>query len=255
MSASINDSEIDRETAKLEALREQFVTQTTIWLRQWYRECAYGYAAGNVANSLQLGGEGLRQFRLEVDAVIAQAEQIVACFLNDEVWWHADPYMSRDTVVYSVRLCMGRLRDPLHRFGYIRNYEWREAAKISVRRPNQRGDAIEWGDEIEFHPVAANRPFFRSDAKDKALPSTEWSTEGWSSLMLATLREYFDAADRVKEMTRVAERQREVEAAQESARAVKEALAYAALKGNDDDEFTVPKTSLSDVLRNQRRST
>ncbi|MBE7157469.1 MAG: hypothetical protein INR62_03375 [Rhodospirillales bacterium] len=252
MSAGVTNPESEVERAKLDTFRERFTVQTADWLRGWYRQGAYGYAANNVPNSLVLGGEGLREFRLEVDALIEQADQIAACFLHDEVWWHVDPYMDRNVVVYSVRLCMGQLRGPLQRFGFLQTNEWREAQKLSVRRPNQRGDAVEWEDEIEFHPVATNRPFFRCDDKDKRLPEWEWSTEGWSAPMLGTLQEYFTTVERIQAMERAESKQQEALAAQERVQAVKAALEFAALSG-EKDRFAVPRTALNDVLRAQRR--
>ena len=248
--------EIEVERAKLEPFRQQFAAQTALWLQGWFRQCAYGYATKDTQNSLALGGEGLRQFRLEVEALIGQADQIVACFLNDEIWWHVDPYMSRSTVVYSVRLCMGRLLHPLSRFGFVKNYHWREAEKISVRRPVQRGGEIECEEEIEFHPVATNRPFFRCDDQDKALRASEWSTEEWSAPMLAALCDYFKVVDRVKELTWNDNKQREAEAKQQREQAVRQALAFASLTGSED-AFMVPKTSsasLEAIFRGQHRT-
>ena len=249
-SATASD-EIAAERAKLEALRQQFTAQTVLWLRCWFRQCAYSYAMKDTQNSLTLGGESLRQFRLDVDVLTDQADQIVACFLNDEVWWHIDPDMTRAAVIYSARLCMGRLLHPLSRFGFVKSYHWREAGKISVRRPVQRGGEIEW-EEIEFHRVATNRPFFRCDDQDKALRVSEWLTEGWSAPMLATLRDYFKVVDRVKELTWNADKQKEAEAKQQRAQAVRQALEFAALSGSDDASVTPPaRPSLDTLLRQQ----
>ena len=252
MNDNVPDSKNETERAALAAIRGRFTVHTASWLREWYRQCAYGYAAKNVQNSLALGGEGLRDFRLEVDALIEQADQVAACFLHDEIWWDVDPYMDRSVVIYSVRLCMGRLRAPLERFGFIRVSEWREAQKIDVQRPVQRGDNVEWNNEIEFHPVATHRGFFRCDDKDRALPGLELSTDGWSALMLSTLEDYVAALQRIQATERAASEQEKKLAEQARARAVSEALKFAALKGNDD-EVVVPKASLSDVLRAQRR--
>ncbi len=68
MNDNVPDSKNETERAALAAIRGRFTVHTANWLREWYGQCAYGYAAKNVQNSLALGGEGLRDFRLEVDA-------------------------------------------------------------------------------------------------------------------------------------------------------------------------------------------
>ena len=215
-------SRLEAERAQLEEFKKQFVGQVTRWLPQWFRRCAYEQARENVRISASLGEEKLRLFRVAVDELAAQSEQIASYFLHDEVWWHVDEGMTRDTVVYSVRLCMGRLRLPLSRYGYIyAQHEWREAERITVYRPSPGGevDAVK---VTEFHPVATGRPFFRCDKQDKEV----WSTEHWPEEMSRTLDEYFLVVNRVQNMARQAVKQDEAEEIQRVQAVVRQALDY-----------------------------
>ena len=111
---------------RMEFVRQQFCKCAVVWLRSWYTSHAVEFATANREHSQKLGDEGLKAFRADVEALAAQSQEIVDFYLSDDVWWHYDQEMDRATVVYSVRLCMGRLALALQQSGYLEPDQWRE---------------------------------------------------------------------------------------------------------------------------------
>jgi len=84
--------ELETYKQDLEAIKQQFIKDSSAFVANWYEETAKSYVISESANTLKIGKERLSEMKLRVSELKAKAEKIVNEILsNPSLWWHLSP--------------------------------------------------------------------------------------------------------------------------------------------------------------------
>jgi len=114
---------------RMEEVRQQFVTDTTLFVREWYKETTKKYIKQKSEKTLKMGRETMERMKKNVQELVNNAEAHVSEVLsNPELWWHLkeDNKLSYnyqgasppDRVDKAIRISLGKLGPVLEEFGY-----------------------------------------------------------------------------------------------------------------------------------------
>lgn len=118
---------------EMEALRQQFMKASAVFIAQWYIVTAKHYICKDSQNTLRLGRDELSSMKIKLKALTDDAERIANEFLSDHSsWWHlgsscedgyASPYVQYgnkcpDIIDKPIRKALGILAVILEEYGY-----------------------------------------------------------------------------------------------------------------------------------------
>ena len=126
--------ELEAYKLDLEAIKQQFIKDSSAFIGNWYDETAKNFVISESANTLKIGKESLSQMKLKVSELRANAENIATETLsNPSLWWHSNPEnkvllcnsyeqygINRMPEIFDkpLRMALGRLGAILEEYGF-----------------------------------------------------------------------------------------------------------------------------------------
>jgi predicted DNA binding CopG/RHH family protein len=125
--------ELDVRKLEMEALRQQFIKASAVFIAQWYNVTAKHYVCTDSQNTLRLSRAELSSMKIKLKDLTDDAERIANEFLSDHsLWWHLDPkgedgyaspYMQYgnkcpDIIDKPIRTALGKLGVIFEEYGY-----------------------------------------------------------------------------------------------------------------------------------------
>jgi hypothetical protein len=120
--------------SEMENIRQEFIRQSAVALRQWYREIAEREMARAEKVTASLSENNLIQLKQEINHLIEHADETAVDFVGDETgWWHlsgeheaefiyleqtSPPGLIPHIVEYKLRLALGKLGPILEKYHY-----------------------------------------------------------------------------------------------------------------------------------------
>ena len=131
------EAELKPMLSRMEALKRQFIKDTTQFAKVWFKEKAREYVTKKPEVTLSLGKKKLAQMKTQVNKLVRKAGKLVKANLADpEIWWHKTPHVNASPAAYEqlgnlqvgnkfpevidnrVRRALGELGNILEEFGY-----------------------------------------------------------------------------------------------------------------------------------------
>ena len=183
-------AELDSLKPQMEEVRQQFIKDSTTFIKEWYEKTSQSYVETGADITLNLGKEKLSQMKTKTRKLIENAEATANEMLFDpELWWHL---AENDELSYSfygnapprfldkaIRLALGKLGTILEEFGY--SVTTKPTAVIS-----ELGVWCEWDSSGRYHPPDA-RPYYPF-------------SQDWSEAMRNTLQKYNELCTQAKKV-------------------------------------------------------
>jgi hypothetical protein len=125
--------ELEQRKSEMEAVRQQFIKSSIVFIAQWYNATAKYYVCTDSQNTLKLGKDKLSFMKIKLKDLTDNAEKIANDFLSDHsLWWHLAPkiedgYSARyvqcgnkcpDIIDNPIRKALGKLGVILEEYGY-----------------------------------------------------------------------------------------------------------------------------------------
>jgi len=84
--------ELEAYKLDLEAIKQQFIKDSSAFIGNWYEETAKSHVISEAANTLKIGKEKLSEMKAKVRDLKANSEKIATETLsNPSLWWHLNP--------------------------------------------------------------------------------------------------------------------------------------------------------------------
>ncbi|MEO8612967.1 MAG: hypothetical protein ABI690_34055 [Chloroflexota bacterium] len=119
--------------SEMENIRQEFIKQSGVILRQWYKELSDKEIENEEAVTASLGTDQFNHLKQDINDLIEHADQVAMEFIGDETkWWHlneSDIYFvdfdatSPSLIIplfieMQLRLAVGKLGPILEKYGY-----------------------------------------------------------------------------------------------------------------------------------------
>jgi hypothetical protein len=117
---------------EMEAVRQQFIKASAVFLALWYKATAKHYVSTESQNTLTLGQNKLSAMKMKLRNLTDETEKIANDFLSEHsLWWHLTPNGENGVSLYvqngskcpkiiddAIRKAQGKLGLILEEFGY-----------------------------------------------------------------------------------------------------------------------------------------